>query len=354
MQQILKAKVNTLRTAKKYWTIWMKFHRRRRWQSSLVELQMRQRVSRNKIFNWTSPNSCWRKIWSCLAFPHSMTNQSSMLPGKAVSNISWMIFNIGNRRVRSANQILRSRVKATCSFFEKCVYREPSNGCNQAMVKARWLVRSPELIKAAVLKKLCGLSKIQPKEPKKLYDMLDILLEIQALKEDDKYQAQLSYFDSSEGVLPIVHKLPYNLQEKWVSRAATYKQNNDDCFPPFSVFVSYISEIAKIKNDPALSCTTFSNKKSNRATMPAVSVKKTNVTKKESSQQGFRCPIHKANPSLADCRAFHARSVSERKKILKDNRICYKCCSATHKALDCRVEVKCSEIGPAPWRPCFF
>ena len=84
--------------------------------------------------------------------------------------------------------------------------------------------------------------------------MVDILAEVEALKCDPKYSTQLAYFDSSEGVLPIVHKLPYNLQEKWVSRAAAYKGNNNDLFPPFSSFVESMTEIATIKNNPALIC----------------------------------------------------------------------------------------------------
>ena len=48
----------------------------------------------------------------------------------------------------------------------------------------------------------------------KLYELSDILTQIESLKEDAKYATLLAYFDSSVGVSPVVVKLPYNLQEK--------------------------------------------------------------------------------------------------------------------------------------------
>ncbi|XP_053323801.1 uncharacterized protein LOC128497662 [Spea bombifrons] len=74
-----------------------------------------------------------------------------------------------------------------------------------------------------------------------------------------------------------------------------------------------------------------------------------------------QCPIHQKPHPLQKCRAFREKPVEDRKRFLKENGICYKCCASTsHFAKDCKVSVKCTECdttdhrtalhpGPAPW-----
>jgi hypothetical protein len=56
-----------------------------------------------------------------------------------------------------------------------------------------------------------------------------------------QYTVLLSYFNSSSGVLPIINKLPYNIQEKWTMRAANYKKQHSVPFPPFSLVLNQFS-----------------------------------------------------------------------------------------------------------------
>jgi len=70
------------------------------------------------------------------------------------------------------------------------------------------------------------------------------------VKEDRKYKALLSYFDTLSGVISIVNKLPPGLQGKWTQRAMKYKRTHCAAFPPFSVFCDFIEEMSTIKNDP--------------------------------------------------------------------------------------------------------
>lgn len=83
---------------------------------------------------------------------------------------------------------------------------------------------SPEMIDSALKAKLSSFPKLSNKDWKKLYDLADILAEIEALKEDDMYGHMFSYFDTSIGIGPIVCKLPNMLQEKWTSMAAQYNK----------------------------------------------------------------------------------------------------------------------------------
>lgn len=80
-------------------------------------------------------------------------------------------------------------------------------------------------------------------------------------------------------------------------------------------------------------------------------------------EPGKYCLLHKNKPHpLKRCRGFWAKSLEERKALLNDYGVCYRCCSSiTHLAEDCKAVVKCNECesdkhitavhpGPPPWQ----
>lgn len=73
-----------------------------------------------------------------------------------------------------------------------------------------------------------------------------------------------------------------------------------------------------------------------------------------------QCPLHKKPHPLLKCRAFREKSLEDCKAFLKENHICFRCCSsASHLAKDCKVSVTCRVQNqspntalypsPAPW-----
>lgn len=49
---------------------------------------------------------------------------------------------------------------------------------------------------------------------------------------------------------------------------------------------------------------------------------------------------------MNECRGFKTKGIAERKQFLKENKICFKCCSSDkHKANECKVGVNCSDCG---------
>ena len=90
----------------------------------------------------------------------------------------------------------------------------------------------PEMIDESLKKKLHNFP-ILSKGSKKLYDLADLLSEIEALKLEPKYSSILGYYDASSGVIPIVNKLPFNLREKWVTHASNYKKHHSVVFRHF-------------------------------------------------------------------------------------------------------------------------
>ena len=103
---------------------------------------------------------------------------------------------------------------------------------------ASTLERGLSLVEAYIIRKLHNFPILSNKDSKKLYDLADLLSEIEAFKLDPKYSSILGYYDASSGVIPIVNKLPFNLLEMWVTHASNYKKRHSVAFPPFSVFCS--------------------------------------------------------------------------------------------------------------------
>lgn len=124
---------------------------------------------------------------------------------------------------------------------------DPAKGREQIWLRLDERYGRPEMVEASLKKKLHQIPKLSTKDYSKLYDLLDVLCEIESLKSDPQYSSLLAYFDFSSGVAPVVNKLPYGLQEKWTFRAAKYKQDKSVAYPPFNFFVTFICELAIYK-----------------------------------------------------------------------------------------------------------
>ena len=179
---------------------------------------------------------------------------------------------------------------------------------------------------------------------KRLYELHDILTEIDAVKGQTKYRDISAYLDSSIGVKPIIQKLPHNLQEKWVTRAVKYKKMHDVLFPPFREFVSFIGEMSKIRNDPGLM---FGyGPKVNQPGREPISVKKTEANASFPRRQIHKgmCLIHEgAKHSSSECNVFRKQSYQERLTLLKEHNVCFRCCdTSTHVKRRYKANVQCT------------
>lgn len=109
---------------------------------------------------------------------------------------------------------------------------------------------SAEVVEDALFKRIDSFPKITNRDYVKLRKFSDILMELQSTKKEGDLPG-LFFLDSAWGLNPIVQKLPFYLQEKWVSVSANYKRDYQVSFPPFNVFVDFVSHEANIKNDPS-------------------------------------------------------------------------------------------------------
>ncbi|XP_067273612.1 uncharacterized protein [Pseudorasbora parva] len=235
---------------------------------------------------------------------------------------------------------------------------------------------SPEMVESALFRKLENFPKISNRESQRLRELGDLLMEIQAAKQDGDLMG-LSYLDTPRGVNPIIQKLPFSLQEKWLTVGSKYKEDCRVSFPPFKFLVDFVCQQAKMRNDPSFFLTTVQdesrrpNKQLNKPVFPrAVITHKTQVSSEKSSafselknkvNPAKHCFLHNKPHPLSRCRGFRMKPMEERKSLLKHQGICFKCCnSVLHMAKNCDQDVKCSECGsithmaalhpgPAPW-----
>ncbi|KAL4006299.1 tumor suppressor p53-binding protein 1 [Sarotherodon galilaeus] len=232
---------------------------------------------------------------------------------------------------------------------------------------------SPEAVEQALFQKVDSFPRITLKEPYKLRDLADLMLELEAAKLDG-YLPGLSYLDTSRGIQAIVEKLPYNLQEKWMNIGSKYKHDYGVSFPPFTVFVNFIRTEARTRTDPSFSVrspnqpmTTERRHMHERFPKEPISVHKTQLQDKADTERSKcavnpnkQCPIHNKPHPLKRCRGFREKPLEERKQILKKLNVCFRCCSSTdHLAKNCESEITCTECdsknhisalhpGPAP------
>ncbi|XP_074501591.1 uncharacterized protein LOC141773627 isoform X2 [Sebastes fasciatus] len=223
---------------------------------------------------------------------------------------------------------------------------------------------TPEVIESALFKRLDSFPHLTSKDNIKLRELSDLLLELLSAKEDG-YLPGLSYLDTPRGINPIVEKLPQGLQEKWLFAGSHYKEQYRVSFPPFSFFGDFVRRQAKARNDPSFVLTNsnrshYLNERPtarNDGVKTTISVKMTDVSatadssslhrsstdRKNSTDLAKFCPLHDTSHPLEKCRAFKMKPLTERKTLLKEHRRCYRCCSATHMARECPVELKCNE-----------
>ncbi|KAM9793507.1 uncharacterized protein ACBT44_017962 [Syngnathus typhle] len=225
----------------------------------------------------------------------------------------------------------------------------PSAALKRAWERLCECYAAPEVIEKSLFQRLDSFPRLTTKDNVKLRELGDLLQEIQGAKEDG-YLPGLSYLDTSRGIGPIVDKLPYPLQDRWMTQGSNYKEDHNGCFPPFHYFCAFICKEAKKRNDPSFTqqnSQTYikqerSNPKSFNSPRP-IAVHKTNITTTNNDINN-NCPLHSKPHPLKKCRTFRYKPLEERKAFLKERGICFKCCSSdTHLAKDCKSTVKCTE-----------
>ncbi len=115
---------------------------------------------------------------------------------------------------------------------------DPEVGLRQLWQRLEKKYGSPEVIEASLFKRLDSFTKISHKDFNQLQELADLLLEVQAVKEEGSLPG-LGFLDTSKGINSIVEKLLHGLQEAWIVKGTKYKKECLLHYPPFSYFVEH-------------------------------------------------------------------------------------------------------------------
>lgn len=221
----------------------------------------------------------------------------------------------------------------------------PGRGLRQIWARLDERYGAIELIDDSLKSKLAAFPQLMIKDPKELYKLSDLLTQVDGVKKNPKYSAALSYYDTSLGIAPIVSKLPYQWREKWINKASEYKERHSVPYPPFTYFVKFIQDLCRVRNDPGFQFSEPTKKETKTKNTGQIRSRKTDVKPSKSTGQRKSCFLEhrvESNHNIKDCRKFRTLPIGSRKKLLKENGICFRCCdSKEHLARDCNVKLKC-------------
>ena len=159
---------------------------------------------------------------------------------------------------------------------------------------------------------------------------------------------ELQAFHLASGLKSIRSKLPEFLQNEW-RRCGQRHEDEYGHHPPFPTFIDFLDRQARQfsnRNYETLaSDRTLRNVKAFQTTLE---VKPKAVPEDQlpvSSNSSKFCHFHKASThTLADCKAFRKLKFADRKALLSDNKLCYKCLG-NHMVSKCTTTVTCTVCG---------
>lgn len=229
---------------------------------------------------------------------------------------------------------------------------QPDFGLSKLWARLDERYGSPEMIEATLKSKLHRFPVISTKDYDKLYELSDLLAEIESTMDNHTYIDVLGYYNSSTGVKPIVQKLPYHLQNRWTQRASRYMKEHGVLYPPFTFFCQFIQEVSSMLNNPCFSYdkpkdnlfdknTNKQNKKS-----PLTSCK-TEVDNQRTENTEDLCIYHNVHGhTINTCRTFRNKPFNIRKRFFREKQLCFKCgLGSDHGAGTCTKLVKCAICG---------
>lgn len=301
-----------------------------------------------------------RRLWNFnddsgryLTWKYSFMNVMSEISATTLEHLDLLVNHLGPE-----SKIQAENIRATNS-------RNPEKAVNNIWERLDREYGSAETIELSLKQRISSFSALSDGDRKKFLDLSDLAAEVESVKCDPVFSTAFSYYDTSSGINEFVCKLPKRFREKWASECDRYKMNNHVSQVPFSVFTKFLSDLARVRNDPSLLFESSSTHTGHGNTHPAqqrsksglrnayrqmaVSAKKTDVTIDVNSNiVSVKCPIHgtSSSHSLKDCMKFRGKTFKERKDYLFKNGYCLKCCgSRRHLRKNCKESVKCDMCG---------
>ena len=197
----------------------------------------------------------------------------------------------------------------------------------------------PFMIGKSFRDKLHGWPKINPRNGCELRDFADFLKSCEAAMPQIK---TLDVFNDCNESQRILLKLPDWLVSSWNRKAMEARRATSE-YPPFKVFVDFLSKEADLACDPissiqALKSIESEKPKQLRSQTIQAKTLSTNTTQSNISS----CVFCKGTGHvLAKCRKFIERTIQDRVKFVQAERLCFGCLKTGHHSKTCENKGTC-------------
>ena len=155
-----------------------------------------------------------------------------------------------------------------------------------------------------------------------------------------------SELDTQHIISTVIQRVDVSYRLRWRTQAVQYKHDNDN-YPKFSVFISFLNIIAEEVNDPVYGADSDVSyaKPSLAINSSAVNARDTGKSQGDIRGKQSNCLLcHSIHPLYA-CSVFKKKSINQRLAFVAHHKLCCKCFSKRHATLNCPVDVVCKKCN---------
>ncbi|XP_058481739.1 uncharacterized protein LOC131457006 [Solea solea] len=282
--------------------------------------------------------------------------EPSLFTGDPIQFIEWkasFISLIDKRNISSADKLhyLRKYVGGPArKTLDGIFYRSDDNAYKDAWNRLNGRYGQPFIIQRAFREKLAKWPRIQPKDAEGLRTFADFL---HSCQEAIPHVKGLDILNDCEENQKLIQKLPDWAASQW-NRKVTQSLKDRQEFPNFQDFVGFMLMEAEIACNPITSFQALHSSQPNvdkhylkeRKSKSSVFHTQT-VTEAETPEQlktDLKPPCmfcQDFKHRLHCCPGFKRKSLDERRKYVKEKRLCFGCLKPGHNAKDCRHRHSC-------------
>lgn len=238
-------------------------------------------------------------------------------------------------------------------------YRNDDEAYKDAWGKLNQRYGQPFIIQKAFREKLSKWSKIQPKDSEGFREFSDFL---NACHQAMPHVKGLEILNDCDENQKLVHKLPDWAAARW-NRQVTQTLIETHDFPKFKDFVTFMSMEAEIAcnpvtsfsalhaSDPTSEKRVLKDSKRNKANVFHIQADIENKQNDENEQRHSKANVKMcffckdSKHKIYSCPKFAAKSLEEKRKYVKENKLCYGCMKPGHSVKECRHRLSCDTCG---------
>ena len=155
-----------------------------------------------------------------------------------------------------------------------------------------------------------------------------------------------SELDTQHIISTVIQRVDISYRLRWRTQAVQYKHDNDN-YPKFSVFISFLNIIAEEVNDPvygAASDVSYA-KLSMAINSSAVNARDTGKSQGGNRGQQSNCLLCHAVHPLYACSVFKKKSINQRLAFVAHHKLCCVCFSKGHATVNCPADICCKKCN---------